>query len=183
MHRRLPLVLSTLALAVALLGSTSAGRSALDAAIPLAKRAYLADTAKNAIKVDNIKASRTPTPGMLLPLDASGKLPPEVGAVGPTGPAGPKGDKGKSGATNVVVRYLDLSGPGQIDGTVSCKDGERATGGGYFAGGYGYQTYVLNSYPVPLTDGSVPTGWHISALLPTTAVTYTGRAYVICASP
>jgi hypothetical protein len=65
MGNKLAVVLSASALVVALLGSTTAGRAALDAVIPvpLAKRAYLADTARNSIKLNNIKADRTPTPG------------------------------------------------------------------------------------------------------------------------
>jgi hypothetical protein len=100
MGTKIAVGLAATALAVALLGSTTAGRAALDAVVPvpLAKRAYLADTAKNAIRVGNIKASRTPTPGMLLPLDATGKLPASIGAVGPKGDKGDKGKKGKDGA-------------------------------------------------------------------------------------
>jgi hypothetical protein len=99
MGTKLALALAATALLVAVVGSTSAGRAALDAVVPvpLAKRAYLADTARNAIRVGNIKASRTPTPGMLLPLDATGKLPASIGAVGPKGDKGDRGKKGKDG--------------------------------------------------------------------------------------
>ena len=130
MRSRLPFILSTMALVVAIFGSTPFGRAAITAAVPLAKRAYLADTAKNAIKVDNIKASRTPTPGMLLPLDANGKLPESVGAVGPKGD---KGDKGDRGAAKVVVRSDSGPFPSKNFGqaTATCNSGEKATGGGF----------------------------------------------------
>ena len=51
MRDRLTLILSATALVVAVLGSTPLGKAAADALpVPLAKRAYLADTAKNSIK-------------------------------------------------------------------------------------------------------------------------------------
>ena len=95
MGKRLPIAISSVALVVALLGSTPLGRAAIDAAIPpLAKRALSADTAKNALQVNKIKASRTPKPGTLLPLDATGKFP----AFGRRGPVGP-GRTGWAGRT------------------------------------------------------------------------------------
>jgi hypothetical protein len=115
MGTKIAVGLAATALLVAVFGSTSAGRAALDAVIPvpLAKRAYLADTAKNAIRVNNIKASRTPTPGMLLPLDATGKLPPSIGAVGPKGDKGDKGEqgkKGKDGKNGAAAAFTATSG-------------------------------------------------------------------------
>jgi hypothetical protein len=181
MGSKLAVVLSATALVVSLLGSTSAGRAALDAVVPvrLAKRAYLADTAKNALKVDNIKASRTPTPGMLLALDAAGKLPASVGAVGP------KGDKGDPGATNVVVRVSDpvtaTDGNVYATTTVQCASGEVAVGGGggAVASGAGGVT-LTDSKPTPNTTGSTPTGWSAGMIV---SSGYSGAAYVICARP
>ena len=50
MRDRLPLILSATALVVAVLGTTPLGHAAADIIpVPLAKRAYLADTAKNSI--------------------------------------------------------------------------------------------------------------------------------------
>ena len=92
MRSRLPLGVAAAALVVAVLGTTPLSRAAITAAVPLAKRAYLADTAKNAIRVGNIKASRTPTAGMLVPLGTNGKFPPSVGAAGPAGQEGAKGN-------------------------------------------------------------------------------------------
>jgi hypothetical protein len=131
MRNRLPLVLFVSALLVAVLGSTSLGRAAVDAAVPLAKRAYLADTAKNAVRVDNIKASRTATPGMLLPLDNNGKLPASVGAVGPQGPQGAKGSQGQPGASGyTVVTSTKSVYANNIGVGVSCPTGTRPLGGG-----------------------------------------------------
>lgn len=193
MRSRLPLVLSTTALIVAVLGSTPFGRAAVTAAVPLAKRAYLADTAKNAIRVNNIKASRTATPGMLLPLDASGKLPESVGAVGPKGDKGDKGDKGKkgdtgdSGATKVVVRFSTVGSgvSGNAQATAACASGETATGGGYDT--FPATVAVLESAPstsggAGIPVGSTVTAWTVKAR-DLGIVGYTLTAYVLCASP
>ncbi len=71
MSKRLPLVPSLVALAVALLGWTPAG----EAAQSWVKRALYA---KNAGKVNGIKASKTPVPGRLLALDLAGQFPASV---------------------------------------------------------------------------------------------------------
>ena len=95
MRDRLPLIFSVTALIVAVPGSSLVCRAAADALpVPLAKRAYLADTAKNAIRV-TIRANRTPTAGMLVPPDQTGKFPASVGAIGSKGDKGDKGDRGR----------------------------------------------------------------------------------------
>lgn len=86
----LEVVLSSAALAVAILGATPLGNAALAQVVPLAKYA------KNAGTVDGIKASRTPKANQLVPLGAQGRYPASVG-FGPAGPAGPKGDTGPKG--------------------------------------------------------------------------------------
>lgn len=203
---RIAVGLSATALVVALLGSTSAGRAALDAVVPvpLAKRAYLADTAKNAVKVNNIKASATPTPGMLLPLDSNGKLPASIGAVGPQGQAGPKGDKGdkgdkgKDGTKKLAIRMSDrfrFTAGTTGNASVACEKGERAVGGGAGStdGSSGGGLIITDSRPAitgadgnpaPATPGSVPTGWIAGAQLLGAGSTIAYWAiYVICVSP
>ena len=104
MKARLPLLLSLTALVVAVFAPQTIGHAALKAGNAVVKHALFADRAavhadragkarradfaQNAGAVNAIKASRTPTPNMLLPLDGNGKLPSSVGAVGPAGPAG-----------------------------------------------------------------------------------------------
>ena len=184
MRSRLPLVLSSMALVIAIFGSTPFGRAAIATAVPLAKRAYLADTAKNAIKVDNIKASRTPTPGMLLPLDATGKLPESVGAIGPKGD---KGDKGDRGAAKVVVRSIFAATPvtAFTTATATCDSGEKATGGGFAHQGTAFE--VVKSEPSTsdgnsVPDGNTATAWTVEGY--NTAANYTSgvSVFVICAS-
>lgn len=111
MRQRLPLILSAAALVVAILGATPAGNAAgrLIAAIPSfartagsAKTADFATKAGDALTVGGIGVARTPTPGLLVPLGADGKLPAAVGAVGPQGtpgPTGPTGPQALQGAT------------------------------------------------------------------------------------
>lgn len=95
--RRLPIVLSTTALLVALFGSTPVGQ-AVGSNVPLfAKKAGYADRAGNAAALSGIKASKLPRPGMLLPLAADGRFPASVGLAGSVGPKGDKGDKGAIG--------------------------------------------------------------------------------------
>ena len=80
-------------LVVAVLGATSLGAGAADAV-------RVALFAKNAGKVNGIKASREPRPRRLVPLRADGRFPAAViprGAVGPRGPAGPRGERGPPG--------------------------------------------------------------------------------------
>src|SRR5438876_10118868 len=125
MKAKLPILLSLTALVVAVFAPQTIGNAALKAGSAVVKHALFADRARNARfardavhadragkakradfagnagAVNTIKASRTPTPNMLLPLDANGKLPSSVGAVGPAGPAGPAGRTGPAGPVGV----------------------------------------------------------------------------------
>jgi Collagen triple helix repeat (20 copies) len=95
--KRLPIVLSTAALLMAVFGATPVGQ-AVGSKVPLfAKRAGFADRAGNAVTLNGITASKLPRPGMLLPLGADGKFPASVGLAGPSGPQGEKGDRGATG--------------------------------------------------------------------------------------
>lgn len=101
MRSRLPLMIASLALVVAVIGTplVQAGASAVGRAL----------FASNAGAVNGIKASKTPKPGRLLALDRTGKFPAsvvpsgspgqkgETGAQGPQGPQGPPGQPGTPG--------------------------------------------------------------------------------------
>src|SRR5207302_1900704 len=80
---RLPIVLATTALVVAVFGWTPLGQAAQNLAgkviPPLAKKANFA---KNAGAVTGIKASRKPKANYLVPLTKTGKFPISVGQVG-----------------------------------------------------------------------------------------------------
>jgi hypothetical protein len=103
---RLPLILSSTAVLIALFGATPVGHAVVSAVPPFATHAKTADYAKNAGAVNGIKASTRPRTGWLVPLGTGGKFPASVlptagggqaGSAGPQGPPGPKGDKGDSG--------------------------------------------------------------------------------------
>jgi hypothetical protein len=85
--RRILVALSLVTLALAAIAETAAGEAARNVV------AY----ALNAGKVDGINASRTPTPGHLLPLGSNGKFAPSVVPAGPAGPQGPVGAQGPAG--------------------------------------------------------------------------------------
>jgi hypothetical protein len=78
---KLPLVLSATALAVAVLGATPLGHAAYN----------MVSFAKNAGRVNGIKASRSPRANQLLPLGPNKKFPSSVVPQGPPGPQGPAG--------------------------------------------------------------------------------------------
>lgn len=87
------MVLSAAAFFVSLVGVTPAD------AVNTVRRALFA---KNAGAVDGISASRTPRPGMLLPLDASGKLPTRALPQGARGERGPRGPEGQAGPMSPI---------------------------------------------------------------------------------
>ena len=85
MNQRLPLILSTTALVVALVGSTPLGRAAESALEQVAPRAKKADFAANAGKLNGHRSSVNPKVGQIPVVGQNGKLPASLGAVGPAG--------------------------------------------------------------------------------------------------
>jgi hypothetical protein len=128
MNQRLPLVLSTTALVVALVGSTPLGNAAQNVLqqVPRAKRA---DFASNAGKLNGHKSSLNPTRGQIPVVGADGKLPASIGAVGP------KGEPGPAGTGGYLIKTENVSVPqGDNDDKpvgISCPGGRVALGGGY----------------------------------------------------
>lgn len=123
--KRLPVILSATALVVSVLGATPLGQAAGRAIIsipPLAKRAFHANVADNALKLSGHKASATGGAGTIPVLDAKGRLPASVGAVGP------KGDPGAP-----ATRLFALVKP---DGSLGASQGVSSSGKDTSAGGY-----------------------------------------------
>jgi hypothetical protein len=187
---RLPIVLSSTALAIALLGSTSVGQ-AFSSGASLAKRASFA---KNAGAVNGIKASKQPRPGRLLPLGPDGKFPASVGLAGPQGPKGPKGEKGDTGEAGAQGPAGTPGTPG-ISGwgyhvvghdigskkietwTAPCPAGQQPLGGGVARGATNeYATRILDT--APLVDPGA-TGWVVTVYNEST-IAITDYAWVIC---
>jgi hypothetical protein len=179
MRDRLPLILSTTALVVAVLGATPLGHAAAKIVpVPLAKRAYLADTAKNSVKLNNIKANRTPTAGQILPLDQTGKFPTSVGAIGPKGDKGSKGGKGTKGdpglsGYELVTKSFTVNGNTLLSAGVQCPTGKKVLGGA--AQGQG------GPKDVPISTNIVLSSYQANALN-TTATPKAVSIYAVCAT-
>jgi hypothetical protein len=133
------------ALALAVFAASGAGQ----AAVGTVKVALFA---KNAGKLNGLKASKTPRPGRLLPLGRDGRFPASVvpaavgpaGSAGDQGPQGPKGDKGDPG----------LKGPKGDPGLQGAKGDNGDTGepgAPGLDGATGYQVVAGN--PVTVAPG------------------------------
>lgn len=124
--RRLPIILSTTALVVAVLGATPVGEAAMKSVgRNSVGTIHLRNNAVTSIKVRN---------GSLLRADfRAGQLPAgPQGPAGPTGPAGPAGPAGPPGATGLQTVFttsvIDSSSPKTL--TATCPSGKVALGGG-----------------------------------------------------
>jgi hypothetical protein len=113
----------------------------------------------------------------------------QPGLDGEDGEDGEDGTDGVNGATNVVVRKKIFSGSASTPGaairdTAMCQPGERATGGGFDAGGNGSDMVIFQNHPVPTTDGAVPNGWRVAIDVADTTYEFgSGVIYVVCVSP
>src|SRR5512144_182087 len=176
--KRLPIVLSIVALVVAVMGVTQLGEAAKNA-LPFAK---------NADRVDRIHASTTPKAGQLYPLGKNKKFPAKVlsvtrgpkgetgemglpgqtgpkGAVGARGPAGPAGAQGVPGLPGpVVLLYaqsentpLPAGGDGYTE--ARCPEGMAVIGGGWFAYGGTADVHVVGSEGY--ASDAVPDTWYV----------------------
>ncbi len=204
LHRPSPaLVVSVIALSVALGGTSYA------AIVLPANSVGTRQIKKNAVttaKVKNGSLQRADFGAGQVPAGATGATGGR-GAAGATGPRGAKGDKGDAGTNgtngsdgvdgidgtngtaNVVVRESapsPVAASGIVSVTAFCLPGERATGGGYDAGGNGeFGTVALDSQPT--ATATVPNGWTVKVNNVTTLAgnpqPSTIVAKVICAAP
>jgi hypothetical protein len=111
----------------------------------------------------------------------------DTGPPGPAGPRGPAGEKGSPGATQIVRRLATHQiGLGTFWRTVSCEQGERATGGGYqvVEGGFGADpdgVDIDRSEPLIRVGETSPSGWLVGGYS-----TFSGTivvVWVVCAAP
>jgi len=185
LKRRLPLVLSVTALAIAVLGSTPAGHAVVSAVPAFAKKADYADKAGNAFAVNGIKAARKPKPRLLVPLNARGKLPASVLAAGPAGPQGKTGTQGAKGDTGPpgISGYELVHNASAFDSTnaksalVNCPGSKKVIGGGTDVSPFTEPTAVRQSFP--FTGNS--SGWFGNAYETTpTSENWSLFVYAIC---
>jgi hypothetical protein len=187
MRQRVPVVLSTAALVVAVLGSTPLGHAAgnvVRAVVPpFAKTSGYAKVAGNSTLLNGRKSAYSGAPGTIPVVGKNGKLPAAIGAIGAIGPAGPQGTKGDPGLSGMHLVQASVNANTPIgedtQEVVSCPQGETATGGGgivqqFNTSGfvgllplYGVQA-LLNGYVI--TAGPVSDTGHITV-----------NAWVICA--
>jgi hypothetical protein len=196
---RAPLVLSTISLVVAALGTTPLGHAAgerLAAAVPFAKSAGYAKFAGDATKLNGRRSTLVGAPGTIPVIGKNGKLPTSIGSVGPQGPQGPQGDKGPQGPKGdrgpagpegppgmsgyqIVSQSSGGGSPDHQSATATCPAGKKAVGGGAYLA-----ASAATYFPVAI-DMSQPagggTGWMAGAReITATTGTWSVYAYAIC---
>ena len=149
--KHLPIVFSSAALLVAVLGTTAVGPAAADIAanvVPFAKVAGKANVADNAKRLNGHRSSADGAPNSIPVVGADGKLPASLGAIGLPGPKGDKGAKGDKGdkglpgtpgapGTPGVSGLQMATGSSPTDASsrkfarASCPAGKRVVGGGH----------------------------------------------------
>jgi hypothetical protein len=135
MQNRLPVVLSTTALLVAVFGATPLGHAAsraIHAVPPFAKTASFAKFAGNASKLNGRKSTLSGAPGTIPVVGRNGKLPASIGAVGLQGPQGLKGPTGPTGPAGLEGEKGE-SGPGVLYSKVYAKQSQVVVAGGTYA--------------------------------------------------
>lgn len=167
--KHLPIVLSSAALLVAVLGTTAVGPAAADIAanvVPFAKVAGKANVADDAKRLNGRKSSVAGLANTIPVVGPDGKLPASLGAIGLPGPKGDKGDKGPKGdkgdrglpgtpgpqgapgisAYQVATGSSPQDASGRKFARASCPAGKRVLGGGHsipYTGSY----EIIRSYP------------------------------------
>jgi hypothetical protein len=183
MRDRLPMIFSTTALLVAVLGVTPLGEAAYNAVVPRNSVGTL-QLQRNAVKAAKIAPSAVRTghvlDGSLLTADfKAGQIP--QGPKGDKGDKGEKGDKGAPGATTVTRRNGSGSaaGPGLSSiGGASCQAAETLVGGGAtWSGSAGSKPTLTASWP------NTAKSWFASVRNDGAGGTVTVGAYALCASP
>jgi hypothetical protein len=147
------LVVAMIALFVALGGTAGA---VVTAAVPLAKRALVADNAK---KLNGVTASQLGGAAVAVALKES--------------PAGPRPASSAAALVTVKAAPFTLSADGQGSFTATCDAGQKAIGGGY-ANPVG-TAFSFDSGPT--SDGS---GWSVYLLEATGSASAVGVVQAIC---
>jgi hypothetical protein len=189
---KLPTVLSTTALLVAVLGSTPLAAIAKDAAFPRNSvgTAQLKPNAVAAAKIapGAVRARHVLNGSLLLEDFKRGQIPRgpqgDPGAKGEQGEPGAKGDRGEPGPPGlsgyeIVKTSATANGSNSADVEAVCPAGKRALGGGVEGTwGWGSGPYVSASLP-----NGTGTGWitRLRTLPGTSMLGPTFTAYAVCA--
>lgn len=154
MKRRLPLILSVIALVVALAGITPLGEAARDTT-------QVVRFARNADKVDGLHASRAPKAGRLLALNSAMKFPASVMS-------------GLSGLETVSLATAQDSATPKVL-VLNCSAGKRPIASGYrVTGSAPANIAVTESYP------SSASQWTIRAVEQNAVGSWALTGYVFC---
>jgi hypothetical protein len=182
MRQRLPIVLSSCALVVALLGSTPLGQAARDLVPPRSSvgTLQLKTGAVTSAKVRNRSLLAIDFKRGQLPRGPQGPVGP-VGAGGPAGPAGPQGPAGRAGVSGLqkVFETGVINSVATRSLTAACPAGKIAIGGGA-------AIVPANQADVAISASYLQneTTWRASAReLDSVGANWSLNAVVICATP
>lgn len=184
MRDRLPLILSTTALVVAVFGSTPLGEAAYHAIAPnsIGANELRNGAVTNAkLRGDAVTSGKVRNGSLRLIDFKSGQIP--AGPAGPKGDRGAKGDKGDAGPAGPrglagleVVSALSVTNSTSKNATVTCPAGKKVLGGGGIVPAYN----ALSLYQsTPINDN----GWliYVQETEPF-AQDWTSRVFAICAN-
>jgi hypothetical protein len=181
MRDRLPLVLSTTALIVAVFGSTPLGQAAYNAVVP--KNSVGAQQLRNGavtnakLRGDAVTSGKVKN-GSLLSIDfKAGQLP--TGPSGAQGTKGDKGDKGDTGAPGlsgyeIVRASTTVPASGISEAQAACPSGKKVIGGAGSVQGLPPGVFIHTQVVEPSIYGAYAVN--------TTAVSQQVNATAICAT-
>ena len=178
MRDRLPLVLSTTALIVALFGSTPLGQAAYNAVVPknsVGAQQLRSGAVTNAkLRGDAVTSGKVKNGSLLSSDFKAGQLP-----TGPSGPQGTKGDKGDTGAPGLsgyeIVRASTVvPANGISEAQAACPSGKKVIGGAGSAQGLPPGVFIHTQVVEPNIYGTYA--------MNTTAVSQQVNATAICAT-
>ena len=174
MKGKIPTIIATTALVVAVLAATPVGQAA--GRLALGKSSVgTAQLKKNAVTSAKVKNHS------LLAVDfKAGQLP-----AGPQGPKGDTGPQGPRGIAETVQRYApveSVAANSSATSTAWCNAGEIATGGGGVTYDPANDVFLVTSAPAPgAVSGKPFSGWGV-AVRNTSGSAHDFHAYVVCAS-
>lgn len=176
MRERLPMIFSTTALLVAVLGVTPLGEAAYNAVVPRNSVGTL-QLQRNAVKAakiapNAIRSGHVLNGSLLVEDFKAGQIP--QGPKGDKGDTGSQGPSGLSGVQIVVANSVNNNAGGLKETTATCPSGKKVTGGGaqpvsspaYYAAGY------------PVGDNA----WKAIGYSPPNQGFFSVRAFAVCAT-